>query len=319
MPETVLVRKRRMIYILVILLLLFLFSYASADNLSCPICHSSIKGKVLSIKNGVVDLSIDQEKFRKSVHGDFECTNCHLQYTDNPHKSIQNNVPKPILALSKALDKKNKLDPVAEAACIQCHEEIYQTFSKSVHGQNLFDKKKVDGPICTDCHGSVHYIMDRKKEPSPVDYKHVVKTCGNCHEKKELAEKYGFSLKVLERYKESFHGKKHFLGHKGAPVCTTCHGSHNVKSVTNPQSPVFGKNRLTTCGSCHPGANDRFVAAITHKPVGRDNPIPYYFEKMLIILTITVMAGTVFHVLLDTYANIRNYLRKKRGSKYETR
>lgn len=312
-------KDRWILYILVFLSTLFLFSPASADNLSCLICHSSIKGKVLSTKKGVIDISIDGERFGKSVHRDLDCTNCHLRFIDNPHKSIQNDVPEPILMLSNALERKSKSDPIAQIACIQCHDEIYQTMRKSIHGKNLFDKKEVDDPTCIDCHGSAHYIMDRKKDPSPVDSKHILETCGHCHEKKDLAEKYGFSIKVLERYKESFHGKKHYLGHKGAPICTTCHGSHNIKAANDPESPVFGKNRLKTCGTCHPGANERFVSAITHKPVGKDNPIPYYFEKGLIILTITVIGGTVFHVLLEAYANLRNYLMEKRRSEDEIR
>lgn len=308
---------RRMIFFTVILSSLLLFSYASADNLSCLICHSSIKGAV-STKKGVFEILIDGERFGRSVHRDLDCTNCHLSYIDNPHKSIQDDVPEPILLLSKALDKKAKLDPIAQAACVQCHDEIYQTYRRSIHGKNIFDKKEVDGPSCIDCHGSAHYVTDRKKEPSPVDSKHILETCGHCHEKKELAEKYGFSKKVLERYKESFHGKKFLIGHKGAPVCTTCHGSHDIKDAHNPESPVSGENRLKTCGKCHPGANERFVAAITHKPVGKDNPIPYYFEKGLIILTITVIAGTVFHVLIEAYGNLRDYLIKKRRSEDET-
>jgi hypothetical protein len=305
------------VYVLAILLTFFLFSSASADNLSCLICHSSIKGKVVSTKRGVIDISIDGEQFGRSVHGGLECTNCHLRYIDNPHKSIQNDVPESILMLSKALDKKSKSDPIAHVSCIQCHDEIFQTVKKSIHGKNLFDKKEVDGPNCTDCHGSAHYITERGKGESPVDPKHILETCGHCHEKKELSEKYGFSIKVLERYKESFHGKKFMLGHKGAPECTTCHGSHNIKSTNDPESPVFGKNRLKTCGACHQGANERFVAAITHKPVGKDNPIPYYFEKGLILLTITVIAGTVSHVLLEAYSNLRDYLMKKRRSEDE--
>jgi len=309
---------RRTLFFLAVFSLSLLFSPVSADNLSCLICHSSIKGKVTT-KKGEFEIGVDGERFGRSVHRDLDCTNCHLSYIDNPHKSIQNDVPEPILMLSKTLDKKAIFDPIAQAACVQCHDEIYQAYRKSVHGKNIFDKKEVDAPSCPDCHGSAHYIMDRKKETSPVDSKHILGTCGHCHEKKELAEKYRFSKKVLERYKESFHGKKFLIGHKGAPVCTTCHGSHDIKEVGSPDSPVFGKNRLKTCGNCHPGANERFVAAITHKPVGRDNPIPYYFEKGLIILTITVISGTVFHVLIEAYGNLRDYLIKKRRSEDESR
>jgi cytochrome c553 len=147
---------------------------------------------------------------------------------------------------------------------------------------------------------------------SKVAYEEIVTTCGRCHEEKSVSLKYGFSTQIIKRYNESFHGKKYHLGGKNLPVCTTCHGSHDIRSQKDPEAPVYGENKIALCGQCHKGANEKFVAAITHKPIGKNNPIPYYTEKGLIILTICVISGCALHILIQIYASIRGALRARR-------
>ena len=103
--------------------------------------------------------------------------------------------------------------------------------------------------------------------------KHQVETCGKCHGDEKIIEKYKLEENVMESYRESFHGRKLFLGHTKAPTCSSCHGSHDILSKNDPKSPVFGKNKLVTCGKCHKGANEKFVPAITHKTAGADTAL----------------------------------------------
>ena len=138
----------------------------------------------------------------------------------------------------------------------------------------------------------------------------TVETCGKCHEEKFMSEKYGFSPLVMERYLESFHGRKLKLGHTGAPSCAKCHGSHGILSARDPKSPVNVANKKATCGQpkCHPGATDKFVAAITHKPL---HPVAHFTEIALIILTVGTFMFIIIHVLLDIFADIRDRLFRK--------
>lgn len=294
---------------------------AGADNLSCLICHNALEGTFTARDGGAVHLHVDGERYAASVHGDLECTTCHMQFVDNPHGTPDEEVDEAIAELSRAIARKGRRDPVALAACIQCHDAAYRAVRESVHGANLFQKGETDGPLCLDCHGSPHEIAPRQAaaegvaSTSPVAYGHIVETCGRCHEQKGISLKYGFSTGIITRYNESFHGKKYRLGGTHLPVCTTCHGAHEVRSQDDPQARVHGANRLKLCGQCHAGANEKFVAAITHKPVGKDNPIPYYAEQGLIILTFLVITACVLHVVLDISALIRTALlvRKYRG------
>lgn len=297
------------IFFVVFITLLSYPEQATADNLSCLICHGTSEGVIF----------VDGEGFSKSVHGTFECTSCHLKYIDTPHSTPDRYINKSILDLSSSLKIKSNADPVALSACNQCHPDMFEKVKGSVHGINIFEKKKSDGAFCIDCHGPPHYLTSNRSGLSPVDFRHIMETCGGCHEKESISKTYGFSPQVLGRYKESFHGKKYILGHKKVPVCTTCHGSHDIKTSTDPQAMVSGTNRIKLCGGCHAGANKKFISAITHKPIGTDNPIPYYAEKLLIVLTISVIAGCMLHVILEAYAITRDYLRKKGREEDEPR
>jgi hypothetical protein len=306
-------RQDRVVASLVLLLLLGGLhpSAARANNLSCLVCHNALKGTFTTEAGVETSLHVDGDRYAASVHRDLECTTCHMRFVDNPHNPIDEEIDEEILALSEAIANKSRIDPVAQAACVQCHDEIYAQVRSSVHGVNILTKKEVDGPLCVDCHGSAHEIVARgalaegAADHSPVAYDNVVETCGTCHEKKSVSLKYGFSTKIIATYDESFHGKKYHLGGKDLPVCTTCHGAHDVRSQTDPEARIYGENRIALCGQCHEGANQKFVAAITHRPLGKDNPIPYYAEKGLILLTFLVISACVLHVLLDIYAMVR--------------
>lgn len=306
--------------------LLFFAPQVFADNLSCLICHGALKGSYMTRSGLPASLHVDGKEFAASVHGDLECTFCHLNYVDNPHRDPEEGIPQEIEETARAIAGKSPMDSVALAACTQCHKEIFEEVKKSVHGANIFVKKENDGAFCLDCHGDAHKIVPVKEIPgggekqvSPVSYERIVATCGHCHEKKSVSLKYGLSTKIMDRYDESFHGKKYHLGGKNLPVCTTCHGSHAIRSHKDPKAMVFGMNKIKLCGQCHKGANAEFVAAITHKPVGRDNPIPYYAEKGLIVLTFFVITGCALHIILEGFASILWALRTRRRCRDDAR
>jgi hypothetical protein len=276
---------------------------AASDAATCLGCHGSMEGAV----------NVNQEKYAKSVHGSFDCIMCHMSLKGAQHQGLSGKADKATLELAARISPKSKIDPIAQAACAQCHADIYELYKASVHGKNVIIKKSSDGPVCTSCHGSPHYIQPKASKESAVNHFNVVQSCGKCHEEKELAEKYGFSPLVMERYLESFHGRKLKVGYSKAPSCVDCHGAHDIKSDKDPSSSVAGANKIKTCSKCHAGATEKFVAAITHKPL---HPIAHYAEIILIILTVSVFAFICIHVLLDIYADIRDRLFRK-GDKHE--
>lgn len=308
---------------LIIAFLLFpLLSFpasAGADTFTCLACHSAMKGKIRADNNVLINVNVDSDKYAGSVHGGFDCIICHRGFRSNPHEAPQSgDLPQDIALLAGKLSSKAPADPIALAACSECHNDIYKAWQDSVHGKNILDKRQTDGASCLDCHGSPHYITPGNTPASMVNRNNIVKTCGECHENEHIASKYKLGMQIIERYNESFHGKKFALGHPNAPTCINCHRSHDIKKWDDPASPVAWENRITTCGKCHPGATRKFVAAITHKPYGKDNPIPYYFEKGLIVLLFCVFAFVVCHVVLESFSEIRDHVfRKKKEGPHE--
>lgn len=301
-----------------LLFILLCFSYsAGAETYTCLACHSAMKGKVRTEKGVLVDINVDSEKYSESVHGGFDCIVCHRQFGPNPHEPSKTSVPPEIAALVNKISHKAKIDPVALASCVECHNDAYKSWIDSEHGINITNKKQTDGASCTDCHGSPHYIKNKDSLESLVNKKNVVKTCGTCHEKEELAKKYNYSTHILDRYYESFHGKKYVIGHPNAPTCVNCHSYHDIKKWDDPASLVSMQNRTQTCGKCHKGATKKFVTSITHKPIGKDNPIPYYFGKGLTLLLLSVFVFITGHVILEAIAEIRDRVLRKKGGHYE--
>jgi len=277
---------------------------AATDAATCLSCHGSMEGTV----------NVNQERFAKSVHGSFDCVTCHPAPKGDQHKGMSGPAPdKAVKDFAAAIAPKNLKDPLAAAACVGCHPDKVEEYRASIHGQNVIVKKSSDGPVCTSCHGTPHYIEKRPSMASKVYLYNIVETCGKCHEEKHITEKYQFSPLVMERYKESFHGRKLKLGHTGAPSCASCHSAHSIVSAKDPKSPVGSvEAKKKTCGNaaCHPGATEKFVAAITHQPL---HPIAHFAEIGLIILTVSVFGFIIIHVLLDIFADIRDRLFRKGG------
>jgi hypothetical protein len=291
------------------LVVLLLASASGAEE--CLICHSAMSGKVKTERGDVINVHVNAADFEASVHGSFECTDCHVNFLPGAHMQPTGKLDGQVAALVPFTSKKSKSAPAALAACVKCHEPVYADLKKSVHGENIFVKKESDAPLCLDCHGNPHYIMARTDPKSRVNHANVLETCGRCHENEEVIAKYKLGPYVIEKYKESFHGKKYILGHKRVPICNDCHGGHLITKVNAPDSPVQGEGKVRTCGKCHHGATARFAAAPAHKYIGAENPIPYYGEKALIVLLLGVFMFIVSHVVLESVAEIRDRVFRK--------
>lgn len=311
----------RVFFAIFFLFIFLLSSYtiSNADTTSCLVCHGVMKGNIKANSGELISVYVDPDRYSQSVHGGVDCISCHKQFSTNPHEpKIFANIPKEIADLSSKLSHKAKVDPTALASCVECHVDVFNSWQNSIHGENIINKKSIDGATCIDCHGSPHYIVSKNNPESLANKKNTVRVCGECHKREDIMKKYGYGPHIVERYIESFHGKKYILGHPNAPSCTDCHEYHDVKKWDDPNSPVYGDNKLSTCGKCHKGATKKFVASITHKPVGKNNPIPYYFGKGLTILMLSVFTFITGHVVLEVFSEIRDrILRKKREEDHE--
>jgi formate dehydrogenase gamma subunit len=112
------------------------------------------------------------------------------------------------------------------------------SFEHSVHGAAL-QRGLVEAANCVDCHGS-HETNQAMVANSRVSKQRIPETCARCH-KSQTAE-YNFSIHAVALRQ----------GNLDSPVCTDCHGEHDILAHTNPSSPVYSRNMSQdVCASCH--------------------------------------------------------------------
>ncbi len=95
-----------------------------------------------------------------------------------------------------------------------------------------------EGMSCTDCHMDIEEIPHRGRL-EPV-------SCSECHDD------------VASKFDESLHGQAVAAADPLAPYCWDCHGKHDIKSASDPDSRTNPINIPQTCGACH--AEDAPVA-----------------------------------------------------------
>ncbi len=227
----------------------------AGDDTDCTGCHGT--HAVAAVKSPGFPFARDQqedacgrchaaarEQFLASAHGRAlaaqlkeapACLDCHRQAVADPPGA------NPRIALKLA----------QTALCESCHlrksavgdrtllgSKFVASFEQSVHGAAL-QRGLVEAANCVDCHGS-HEMNQAMVASSHVSKQQIPGTCARCH-KSQTAE-YNFSVHAVALRQ----------GNVDSPVCTDCHGEHDILAHTNPSSPVYARNMSQeVCASCH--------------------------------------------------------------------
>ncbi|HSG01881.1 MAG TPA: cytochrome c3 family protein [Vicinamibacterales bacterium] len=154
--------------------------------------------------------------------------------------------------------------PEAVAYCLMCHEDDTLTltlddgapmslfvdvrdFLASVHGPQL---------ICTDCHAK--YDEDHPSGRTFASRRAYVAgaytTCKECH------------FDTYTRTLESVHYELMKLGVEAAPVCTDCHGSHNIQ---NPHAKRAMVSR--SCATCHTNVYETYLSSVHGRALAEES------------------------------------------------
>lgn len=137
--------------------------------------------------------------------------------------------------------------------CAGCHlqldnprlSEPARLFPTDVHAQRGFG--------CLACHGgragheaSVGFL----DKPSRL---RIPQLCGSCHSDASFMRDFNPSLRVdqVAEYVTSVHGQRLAEGDTAVATCIDCHGAHQTKPPSDPQSNVYAANVATTCAGCH--------------------------------------------------------------------
>lgn len=219
------------------------------SGLSCTLCHADIES--LPHKAALAEVNCGechaqaQKEYGQSLHaqafreGDQDvplCRDCHGVHD-----------------IKSGADPKSKTNTRNLAkTCAACHAdqevvgrrklpigEVYKAYERSVHGRAVEKRGIVVAAVCNDCHGT-HLLLPPTDARSQINRFNIPKTCSNCH--------YG----TFELYRDSVHGAALRHGVSDVPVCTDCHGEHEILAPEEPRSLVYtGEIAKTTCPRCH--------------------------------------------------------------------
>jgi hypothetical protein len=157
-----------------------------------------------------------------------------------------------------------------------------------------------DAPTCADCHGEHKIsIPEEGKIPS---------VCMQCHSEEGIMAKYDVPVDRSVTYQQSFHGIASSYGSKTVANCASCHGYHDVRPPTDPQSSVNPMNLSKTCGKskCHPGISSKVASAKIHVDVNKkDSGSVYYVRQTFMWLFIGLLFVTFIWVVPDILRRLR--------------
>ena len=152
-----------------------------------------------------------------------------------------------VAAEEKAAEE--KAEAVSTESCLECHglkdieADLPDGGTKSVFTDVAVLRTSVHGQLdCADCHED----LTGKHPDDEIPAKPV--NCASCHEEQSA------------EYATSIHGASRAMGDSAAASCTDCHGTHEMLSAANPNSPLFKLNLSRTCAKCHdnPGITEEY-------------------------------------------------------------
>ena len=217
---------------------------ATPPVLQCQGCHAP--GKQLPYLAG--------SRFHTALHAAYD-SSFHAQAVQNGKKSAscldchaRNNDTSTLLPATDPQSTINRAN-IAET-CGRCHgdKSIMQgsgisnrpflSYRESVHAKALAQGNS-GAAVCTDCHNS-HDILPASNAQSPIAKVNIPATCGKCH-RQESAE-----------FMQSIHGQAVSRGVSRSPVCTDCHGIHDIKPPLQQDSSTVAVG-TESCAGCHEG------------------------------------------------------------------
>ena len=193
----------------------------------CATCHEEVVQHFARSEHGLA--------LADRVTGAPDCLTCHTQpitAAREPRNGADLKVHQERVCLSCHLD-----DPEVRARIVPAAGFI-AAYERSVHGAALLAGNSA-AANCVSCHGS--HDMKKGNDPDArIARAHLPETCGACH------------ADIARQYSDSAHGEMLRRGSRDAPVCTTCHGEHDIIDPSDPRSPVAPANvSAQVCSPCH--------------------------------------------------------------------
>lgn len=191
------------------------------------------------------------------------CNECHPGYIEKFAGSVHENLINEGKLNCLSCHRTHQVTDAVESedfGCGRCHEDVEKEYRSSAHRLARLHGDQF-AATCADCH-SGHNVRSADDPESPVNHFQIAETCGKCHTDQELITPDYVRLPInLENFEESIHGRGLADG-KATATCSDCHGSHLLKSASNPESNINKVNIANTCGKCHAEIADLYKNSI---------------------------------------------------------
>lgn len=217
-----------------------------SPSLDCQGCHAP--GKALPYLAGSLFHTVPHSGYDHSFHAQAlhngtkaaACLDCHTKNGDrttilpasDPHSTINRG------NIAETCGKCHGDKSVMQGSGIS--DRPFLSYRESVHAKAVA-QGNTSAAVCTDCHNS-HDIQPASIAQSSIAKFNIPSTCGKCHQTE------------AREFLESIHGQAVIRGVSRAPVCTDCHGIHNIKmpfdQTTSLISTAVGTD---SCAKCHEG------------------------------------------------------------------
>ena len=157
----------------------------------CVSCHKVVANKKHPAKKYRIEIASQRDY---SVERNEVCRDCHeekyAQYEGSIHATMVSHGSRTAPVCSSchtahAVEPMTVYEPVSGEPCKACHEDVFDVYSASVHGEarkngNVIREAHIQAPICVDCH--------RAHDISAVASKVQLRSlCLDCHEGASLA------------------------------------------------------------------------------------------------------------------------------------
>jgi predicted CXXCH cytochrome family protein len=186
---------------------------------TCLSCHGNPDLEITLRDGESLSLFIDAGHLVESVHEriGISCDSCHPTIQDYPHPEID-------------YASRRELSRAFYLTCRTCHANNYENTLDSIHAEMAIGGE-LGAPVCTDCHAAHNTRLPN--QPRAL----ISETCGQCH------------AETLSVYKQSIHGWELIeQDNPDVPVCTDCHGVHNIQ---DPRTAQFRIDSPELCAGCH--------------------------------------------------------------------
>lgn len=228
-------------------------------GVTCTDCHTGI--------TGYPHPPVTAEDCRAfTIERSEACANCHSDITEAQHDSIHYellaegdpNAPTCVdchgsHSITPPDEPRHKLSLTCGSE--GCHASILLAYEESVHGSVIArEEDNPYVPVCEDCHGA-HQMPDPRTgefhEASP-------ELCATCHADESIVAQFGLSTDVYQDYRDGIHAQLHENNpNLKTPVCTDCHGVHDVKSLRD--NPLLDSQ---ICADCHQTVYDKYAQSV---------------------------------------------------------